>query len=784
MSQKNLPIKIFEKRKKIDERKTEGSGDNKLPVWAQLSQDVLEKRVSDFTAVLDETAEKLKSRKRTRDFIPAVVKVEMHEQATAKSHRGDIASIFNANYELNLIGVTDERSLLVKINSEEDIRSINKKLSQISKNTKAIAAMTELSQFEPEINVKKVKQNDPLRVSLINFHNYQLNLSVSKAFENLCRSKEIKFHKANYSPELIIYRLTDITADALSEIKEFEALETLSFMPKYSITLDELVPNPTTKINIKEPQKDVDYPTVGILDSGIKNIPHLKPWILDKKFSKIPDDRIDPQHGTFVSGIVLYGDELENANYIGHDGCYLFDATVFPDLSKDSIEEFELVEHIREAIEKNKEVKIWNLSLGTNQEAEQNEFSYFGKALDQIQEANGVIICKSAGNCRNFIDGKPVSRIAKSADSVRSVVIGSIAHDKSVHDMAEINHPSPFSRIGKAPGNINKPELTHVGGNAGVHPTTGNLVTTGVKSFASSGQIASNVGTSFSTPRITSLLAGLDNRLKEGFNPLLLKALTIHSAKYPSVLNIPQTEKIKSLGFGVPSNVDDILYNNPNEITLILQDTLIKGNWIEIADFPFPQEMVNDDGQYYGEIIVTAVSSPILSESQGAEYCQSNLEVRLGTYDKLKTRAGRTIRNEIGLDGNENLLRDGLYASNFRKNHVGEFARERNLIKYGDKYQPIKKYAVNLEEMTATNKVNHLTAPKKWYLHVEGFYRDFIVGQAERDGVELSQDFCVIITIRDNKNKHNVYDHSTRLLNKNGFVHSDINIRNRVTVKV
>ncbi|WPU98886.1 hypothetical protein SNE26_23005 [Mucilaginibacter sp. cycad4] len=60
--------------------------------------------------------------------------------------------------------------------------------------------------------------------------------------------------------------------------------------------------------------------------------------------------RIDPTHGTFVSSIVLYGDEFQNEDYIGADGCYLFDATVFPDLKKESIEEFELVEHIREAM--------------------------------------------------------------------------------------------------------------------------------------------------------------------------------------------------------------------------------------------------------------------------------------------------------------------------------------------------------------------------------------------------------------------------------------------------
>lgn len=784
MEKKNLPIKIFEKRKKIDERKTEGGGDSALPPWAQISDEELYSRSNDFKKTIQETSDLLGKRDEERDFIPAVIKIEMHEKATAKSHRSDIAGLFDVNHRHNLIGLTDDRNILIKVNNLEDIKEINKKLNQPSKFKKGIASITDMANFEPHIAVKKIVRDEPLRVTLINYHNYQLNQAVSRTFIDLCKNNQIDIKKANYSPELIVFRLNNISLDAFEQIKEFEALETITQMPKYSMTLDELSPSKGEAIQIKEPQKGKSYPVVGILDSGIKAIPHLKPWILQDNFTKIPSDRIDHAHGTFVSSIVLYGDEFEKQDYIGSDGCYLFDATVFPDLSKDTIEEFELVEHIREAIEKNKDkVKIWNLSLGTKDECDLTTFSYFGKALDQIQEEHNVIICKSAGNCTNFTLNKPVARISKSADSVRSLVVGALTHEKGEHDHSEKFHPSPFSRIGKGPAHINKPDLTHMGGNAGVHPITGKIVTTGVTSFSPAGDLVTNVGTSFSTPRISSLLAGIDNRLDEEFNPLLLKALAIHSAKYPDELNLPPAEKIKYLGYGMPSNIDDILYNDPHEITLILQDKLIKGNWIEIPDLPFPQTLI-ENGFYYGEVILTVVASPILSETQGAEYCQSNLEVRLGTYDKLKSRSGKMIRNEIGLDNSENLLRGALYSELHKKNNVGEFARERTLIQYGDKYQPIKKYAVNLSEMTPSNKVKHLTAPKKWYLHVEGFYRDFIAKREEIDGIELSQDFCLIITIRDNKRKQNVYDQATRLLNESGFIHNNINLKTEVTIPV
>lgn len=782
MNKKNLPIKIFEKRIKTDERETEGAGSNELPKWAVLSAQELNKRVTDFKSVLEDVSDKLKSRKDENDFIPVVIKLEVNELAIAKSHRSDIIGLYDSKSGDNFIGLADERTILVKVNNELEVQKINKKLSKPESFLKAIASVTEISQFQPNISVDRPRKKSPLRVTLINYNNYQLNQSVEKSFEKLCRRNQITYKKASYTPELIIYRLSNVTSDAFDEIKEFEAMESISFMPKYSVGLDDLE-SASTKVDIKEPIEGRAYPIVGILDSGIKDVPHLKPWLLDDKFSKIPDSLIDPTHGTFVAGIVAYGDELEGSEYVGHEGCYLFDATVYPKGSE-SIEEFELVEHIKEAIEKkHKEIKIWNLSLGSRAESDLHEFSYFGKALDFIQERYGVVICKSAGNCKNFMIDKPISRVAKAADSIRSLVIGSVAHKKARYDISEINNPSPFSRIGKAPSYINKPELTHYGGNAGKKPS-GTLVTSGVNSFALDGTVASNVGTSFSTPRVTSLLAELENKLGEDeMNPLLLKALAIHSAKYPANLSIPSSEKLKSMGYGIPSKAEDILYNDPYEITLILQDTLIKGDWIEIADFPFPKTLL-EDGFYYGEIIVTLVGSPVLIESQGSEYCQSNIEVLLGTHDNLKKRVGPTIKNSIGLDGPQNLLSDGLYGARFRKNHIEEFARERTLIKYGDKYQPVKKYAVNLEEMTDANRTKHLSVPKKWHLQIKGLYRDFAVRQAERDATVLSQDFCVIITIRDSKRKHRVYDLTTKLLNDNGFIHNNIKIRSSISVPI
>jgi hypothetical protein len=312
------------------------------------------------------------------------------------------------------------------------------------------------------------------------------------------------------------------------------------------------------------------------------------------------------------------------------------------------------------------------------------------------------------------------------------------------------------------------------------------MVINPVKSFSTNGQVVGNVGTSFSTPRISAIASGLDSMLNESFNPNLLKALIIHSAKYPEEMKMSIADKIKSAGFGLPSNIKDILFNESNEITLILQDTLERGHFIDILDFPFPQSMVDEDGYFYGEMTVTLVTSPILEVSQGAEYCQSNIDVMVGTYDEKVERdmSSPLIKNPIGADGRQNVLAMANYSAKAKKDVDTPFATERMLVTYGDKFQPIKKWSVNFDEFTEGNKEKFMKAPKNWYLKVEGLYRHYTEEKCELEDRTPSQEFCLVITIRDTKKKGNIYNEVTQLLDSYSFIHSNVKIKEEVRIRL
>lgn len=782
MNHEKLPIKFFASRE-VDELKVEAGRSSEVPNWV-LTGDELARRADQLNQDLQQLAMVMNERVARKSAVPLVFVAKMCDDATAKSRRGEITSLFQTNNKSNIIGLFSSDELMVKLDSAYQMNEISERLKDFKRNNYAISCLETFWGFHPEIEVDR--NGSSYKVKLIDFQDYEMNLAMQRLFEQALATREIRYKKSNYTSQLPIYKVNmepDAILDALDGDDAYQILFSIEPVPKYVVSLDSIQGNPP--VDIMHPISGKRYETLGVLDNGISAIPHLVPWMEKDRWTVYPDSEVNPSHGTFVAGVALYGDVFEGKNWIGHTGIRLFDATVFPDNS-DGIEEDELIENIKEAIKENHErVKVWNLSISVVRPVSDKKFSDFAIALDDLQTKYNILICKSAGNCTNFLMGCPKGRIQEGADSVRSLVVGSVAQDKGTYDYAEIDNPSPFSRVGPGPEYIIKPEIVHYGGNAGLDKN-GNLTTTGITSFSKNGNLSKSVGTSFSTPRIASLVTGLYQELDEDFDPLLLKGLVIHSASYSEKLLIPEAERTNQMGFGVPKNVSEILYNAPYEVTLILRDTLAKGEKIDIMDFPMPKSLIRG-GYYTGQIIATLVYDPILDPSQGAEYCQSNLDVKFGSFDQKSSRDinKRNILNPVGRDGAKNLFLNSLYSKRLMRDNQSEFAlKERLLIQYADKYYPVKKYAIDLSELSEANKLHFATKDKLWYLYLNGLYREHTEQRAKLERITPSQDFCLILTIRDPEHKANIYDDVTQGLDTYNFWHSNIKISSDVSISI
>lgn len=774
--EKYLPIKFYQRREDLDDRFTPALGGEEPPKWV-LTGDELTSRSSSLIYEIDSLSSLFAERPKEYDFIPIVAAVSIDDNAIAKTHRSSITELFgDERKHSRVIGFSGDNELFIRIDTPKEASLIQSRLGNEKKYAKGISAITEIAAYKPMYKkYDRLFTDTVLKASLFNFYDYGLNNSIKQSFSDLCDCLSISARESFYSDDLIVFRLEGIESEEqYNLLRRFPALQFIEPMPMIRIGASLL--STIEEVEILAPDEETDYPIVGVLDGGIENIAHLSPWITGH-FSPYPEEYLNKNHGTFIGGVISYGDILENKEITGVNGIKLYDAVVIPDTSKESLEEDDFIKNIREAIKAAPDIKIWNLSIGyDNLEIQDSVFSHLAIALDEIQEEFGVILCKSGGNCHNYEYGRPVGRITVPAESIMSITVGSISND---------NHPSDFSRIGPGAANMVKPELVSYGGGFVKHK--GKFLLDGVKSFSPDGSLYYSAGTSFSTPRIAALLSSLHNEIKEEYNPLLIKALAIHSAHYPVGLKLDQDERVKYMGYGIPLPIKDILFNSDHEITMIQSDRLLKGKYMEILEFPFPDCLIDENGYYYGDITITLVTDPILAASQGSEYCQSDIDVKFGTFDEIESKiTNARQRNEYGPDGFCNLLLPTMfhsYASN-NKDTDNPFMKERTLLNYGKKYQPLKKWHINLSEITPANKDKHLLSPKKWCLRLSGLYRDFSATKAALNNRLLYQDFSLIITIKDPNEEKPVYNEVTQLLNSRNFIHNDIKLRDNIQDRI
>lgn len=799
---KLLPIKFFEKRK-IDEQLTEPGGGSNMPKWV-LKDETLAQHSQHLVGGMSQIAASFETHKKDNHELPMIMTVTINDDALAKTHRKAIVDLLNSDSNTNVIGIESEkkeksqtisdassqanavaeepkvaRKLLSMVTTDELISNINRALKDTHGSAKLISSIDEIKPFEAwmgEFN----PENTAYRVILIDYHDAHRNKLAQTLFKNQCAAHGITINReTRYLSDMRLYRVTLDSISEMETVRNFEGVLYIEESIPIRADLDSF--DSAYVPTVKYPADGENYPIVGVLDSGVQRNNYLSPWLIDQSEEYYEESLQNKEHGSMVASVLEYSDELNGTNYCSTHGVMMLEAVIAPDLQKETVYPEDLIDNVRDAIERHNDIKIWTMSAGTTEECPNHTFSEYGMALDNIADENHVLIVKSVGNSTAFMRGES-ERVAKMADSVRSLVVGAIANEKGRYDLAEIDMPSPFSRKGPGPSYIIKPDLVAYGGNAGVRPD-GKMTTTGVKTLDASGLPTTAPGTSFSTPWVARIAAELDFLLDGDFDPLLIKALMIHNAVYPAGDKMTMEDKIINMGFGMPRGTGDILFNSENEITLVLRDTLQKGTFIDVLDFPFSQSLVGPDGRFHGQIILTMVSSPILRPSEGPEYCQSDIKVAFGTMEDIQERdtSKRTVRNPYGAKDAKNLIHEALYSSKVFDILEGEpFGKERTLIKQGQKYYPIKKYAVNLDEMTEANRRDALDGSRKWYMKVEGLFRDAIEREAKDTGKVLEQEFCILLTIRDPEGKAPVYNEVTQQLHQKGFVYSDVRLKNVV----
>ena len=656
----SLHIKIISPRQGSEKKIQAARGKNPQP-FREVNSNFrysLSKRIQTIDNAIDTSIKNIGA---------APVRVKLIEKALAKSHRPE--NLFSIK-TCPIIGVGKTGELFIKA-THEGLRSIDKTIVESKKEQiiKEISTIETIEPITPADRLNGVSSKDVLvrsprvkkgfltKVQLFDFGYEEDQLKLVYDFQKKCREKKIKIERRGYSKTSNYYEATCKTVDEVEYLSKITGVRSIKKMPilktirSHSLACEPLpkdLPIPVEKVSA--------YPIVAVVDTGVTDaIPSLNKWVIGRESTVAPQYR-NSWHGTFVAGLLTWSKELNpKLKSIDLTPCSIFDFQVVPngDVSMgdtDTLSEAQLLQDLEMVLNKHaNKIKVWNLSLGSNQVCSLDEFSSFAVELDTLQDKYKVSFVISAGNYetpplldypRKAVEME-LGRITAPADSVLGVTVGSIAHCSHAGNGPKKNELSAFSRHGAGPNYIIKPDLVHFGGTCCVEC----IEKFGIRSI-DGGKIGESMGTSFSTPLVSRLLANIYHRITPTPTPVLARALLTHHARDPREGGrVPDTEE-NFFGFGLPSSLKETLECKPWTSTLIFQDYLRPGYYLEWDDFPYPN-CLKKNGRCYGNVWMTIAFNPAKNPKWGTEYCETHIDAHFGVYTNVKNRTTGVVKEKF-----------------------------------------------------------------------------------------------------------------------------------------
>lgn len=476
----------------------------------------------------------------------------------------------------------------------------------------------------------------------------------------------------------------------------------------------------TDMINIPSPTIE---PTIGVIDTLFDRTVYFNEWVDYHELvdENIPRSSEDFRHGTAVSSIIVDGSRL---NPWLNDGCGRFKVRHFGVASGSKFSSFTIVKHIKNIVANNRDIKVWNISLGSNQEINDNFISAEAAVLDQIQFEYDIIFVVAGTNKPN----DSIVKIGSPADSINSMVVNSVTK----------NGLSPkYARKGLALSFFAKPDVSYYGGSKEQY----------IKVCEPLG-VANVAGTSFAAPWISRKLSYLIDVI--GLGREVAKAMIIDSARGWKEQPIP--EEVALYGHGiVPIKIDEILHTKEDEIKFLVSDISEKWNTYNYF-FPVPLK----DNKYPYIARATMCYFPSCDRSQGVDYTNTELNIHFGRIQnngKINDIKGDKQNQNDELNIEKNYLLEGEARARFRKwdnvKYVVEKSNKKMIPK--DSYEN-KNWGMEV-------KTNNRLDPK--------------------DGIGIR--FGVVVTLKE-MNGVNRIDDFIRNCTLNGWLVNVVDVKNRLDI--
>lgn len=533
------------------------------------------------------------------------------------------------------------------------------------------------------------------------FHEIGIDILSSRILDNRTvfldeNQSKVLFEKAPYLVSMATENLSDLSPEDFIEDYQQDIVH---------------IPSPSIE------------PTIGVIDTLFDTRVYFSEWVeyhdmVDKNIPKNPSDY---RHGTAVSSIIVDGPKL---NPWLNDGCGRFRVRHFGVAAGAQFSSFTIIKQIKCIIAENKDIKVWNISLGSNKEVNDNFISAEAAVLDRIQAENDIIFVVAGTNKPN----ENIEKIGSPADSINSLVVNAVTKS---------GLSTKYTRKGLALSFFAKPDVSYYGGSEEEY----------IQVCEPLGA-AFVAGTSFAAPWIARKLSYLIDVL--GLNREVAKAMIIDSARGWN--EAPTPEEVAIYGHGVvPIKIDDIVQTKDDEIKFVVTDISEKWN---TYNYHFPVPLKDDSYPYFAR--ATMCYFPICDRSQGVDYTNTELNLHFG---RIKDN-GKLIEINDDKQNQEDSL--GTAKSFILEGEARERFRKWDNVKY-------------ISEKPKSRKIPKKSYKnKKWGMEIKTNNR-----LDPKDGVGLR--FGVVVTLKEMYGVNRI-DEFIRNCNLNGWLVNKIDIENRIDI--
>lgn len=461
-------------------------------------------------------------------------------------------------------------------------------------------------------------------------------------------------------------------------------------------------------------------PVIGVIDTPFDERVYFADWVeyesrLDGAIQVREEDR---EHGTSVSSIIVDGPAL---NRDLEDDCGRFRVKHFGVATKARCSSFTVMRQIKEIVADNPNIKVWNLSLGSELETCINSISPEADILDRIQTQYDVVFVVAGTNRTSLSQ----SRIGAPADSINAIVVNSVDRDGTAAE---------YARSGPVLSFFGKPDVSYYGGTK-ERP---------IRTAAPFAPVTAS-GTSLAAPWIARKIAYLI--YKCGLTREIAKALIVDSA-----IGWKNEPADPLLGYGVvPKSIKDVLRCRNDEIRFVLNGVACRYSTYAY-NIPIPIR----NGKFPYVARATLCYFPGCDRNQGVDYTSTEMDLHFGRL--FETRTGTSVKE---LNGNV----QGTMGAHLNEDDARTFFRKWDSVKH------------------ISDKLTQRVRPHKTYIEGSNLWgvKILTTERADRPNSKKNLPFGLVITLREINGVNRITEFKQQCMARNWIV-NDVNIDQLVDI--